>query len=389
MRWFTSRTLRLLRTLLGQQLLADPSRCFLYNPSTTALPTTAIFTRVATGDPFAGRTFTKPAGVTVTTVGLVAGQGGTGYTKSSTRTFSVTGASVVAPVKFTATINSSGVVTGAPVLVDPGQINPSPGGSITVPTAAFTVTADDNKGSGAKFTLTTGNCLPSATANALPAFIPGRAYCAISVSLGAHGSLTFPSGIYYIEGGEWSPTNTGGCVGLCISAGSYTATNVTFVLTNVAGGTIYPQYQISGNNSLNFTAPPNNINGDGTACTTTTCPNTTWGMIIFQDRNAPITTAVSTGGAVTSSNPNAGSTLNSMAGCGNNTCRTLSGSLYLPNQTANFSGNGQVLGTCFGLVSKYLDDAGVPIFQNGCLPGTTGGSGGTGSVTGGTFKLAQ
>jgi hypothetical protein len=79
-----------------------------------------------------------------------------------------------------------------------------------------------------------------------------------------------------------------------------------------------------------------------------------------------------------------------MAGCGNNAgCRTLSGSLYFPNQTLNFSGNGQVNGTCFGIVSKYLDDAGTPIFQNGCLPGTTGGSGGTGSVTGGTFKLAQ
>jgi len=46
-----------------------------------------------------------------------------------------------------------------------------------------------------------------------------------------------------------------------------------------------------------------------------------------------------------------------------------------------------VQGTCFGLVSKYLDDAGTPTFQNGCLPGTTGGGGS--STTSGTFRLAQ
>jgi hypothetical protein len=108
-------------------------------------------------------------------------------------------------------------------------------------------------------------------------------------------------------------------------------------------------------------------------------------MIIFQDRNATETTSMDTAGVVTPA-----TTLNSLSGCGNNLhCRILSGSLYFPKQTLNFSGNGQVEGLCFGLVSKYLDDAGTPIFQNGCLPGTTGGSGGSGSVTGGTFKLAQ
>ena len=54
-----------------------------------------------------------------------------------------------------------------------------------------------------------------------------------------------------------------------------------------------------------------------------------------------------------------------------------------------FSGDGTVQGTCFGLVSKYLDDAGSPTFQNGCLPGTTGGGGSSGSVIGGSFRLAQ
>jgi Flp pilus assembly protein TadG len=343
----------------------DP--CFLYNPSTTVLPSSKIFKNTATPDPFAGRIFTKPTGVVVT--GVTIAKGGNNYT-NGTRTFTVTGGTGI-PAQFTATVNNSSVVTGAPVIVDPGAGTP--------PANPVSATADDGKGSGATFNLMTANCVPGATS-----WLPGRAYCSINASVGAKGHLNFSTGIYYIEGGET------GCVGLCISAGTYTSDSagLTFVLTNTANGSNYAQYSIAGDNTVTFTAPPNNINADGSACSTS-CANTTWGMIIFQDRNAPITTALGSGGAVTSSNPAAGSTLNSMSGCGGNTCRTLSGSIYLPNQTANFSGNGQVQGTCFGLVSKYLDDAGVPIFQNGCLPGTTGGSGGTGSVTGGSLMLAE
>jgi Flp pilus assembly protein TadG len=351
----------------------DPNRCFLYNPSTTVLPTSQIFANVATPDPFANRIFTKPAGVVVTGVALVGG--GSGYT-NGTRTFTVSGGTFSAPAKFTATVSNSGVLTGIPVLIDPGAYT-------TLPSNPVLVTADDGKGSGAKFTLTSGNCFPGASFANLPAPVPGRAYCSIPATK----TVNFPTGIYYVEGGDAS------CIGFCVNTGNITVTSdpagVSFVLTNTAGGTTYAQFTVSGNNTLNLTAPASNINADGSSCPTA-CANTTFGMIIFQDRNAPITTALGSGGAVTSSNASAGSTLNSLAGCGNNqTCRTLSGSLYLPNQTLNFSGNGTVQGTCFGLVSKYLDDAGTPIFQNGCLPGTTGGSGGSGSVTSGTLRLAQ
>jgi hypothetical protein len=314
----------------------------------------------------------------VVVTGVALSNGGSGYTKG-TRTFTVSGGSFTAPAKFTATVSNSGVVTGTPVLIDPGAYT-------TLPSNPVSVAADDGKGSKATFTLTTGNCLPGATVSTMinnswiP--VPGRAYCSIPATK----TVNFPTGIYYVEGGDTA------CAGLCVTTGNTTVSSgtagVTFVLTNTASGTTYAQFNVSGNNTLNFTAPPNNINADGTPCSAS-CANTTFGMIIFQDRNAPITTALSSNGAVTSSNSAAGTTLNSLSGCGNNqNCRTLSGSLYFPNQTLNFSGNGQVQGTCFGLVSKYLDDAGVPIFQNGCLPGTTGG-GGTGSVTGGTFKLAQ
>jgi putative Flp pilus-assembly TadE/G-like protein len=352
----------------------DATRCFLYNPTTSALTMSAIFPQTASPDPFAGRIFTKPAGQVTTGAVIPAGGGGSGYTKG-TRLFTVQGGTGI-PAKFSAAVSNSGVITGTPTLIDPGQYT-------VLPTNPALVTADDNKGSSGKFSLTFATCLPSIKFPAVP--VPGRAYCSINVAVGAHASLNFPTGIYYIEGGE-----SGICVGLCISAGTYTtdAAGVTFVLTNTNGGTTYAQYNISGNNSINFTAPANNINADGSPCASN-CVNTTFGMIIFQDRNAPITTALGSGGTVTSSNAAAGTTLNTFAGCGNNTCRSLSGSIYVPNQTANFSGNGQIAGTCFGLVAKYIDDAGVPIFQNGCLPGTTGGGGGTGSVTGGKLTLAQ
>jgi hypothetical protein len=344
------------------QSCPDPSRCFLYNPATTALPTSAIYTNIATPDPFAARIFTKPAGVVVTSITTV--KTGSGYT-TGTRTFTVLAGTGI-PAKFTATV-SGGKVTGAPVLIDPGAYT-------TVPTNPVSVNADDGKGFGATFTLTTGNCLPGAQFPTTP--VPGRAYCSIPVTK----TVNFPTGIYYAEGGDAT------CIGLCINSGNTTVTSaaagVTFVLTNITNGTSYARFTASGNNTINLVAPANNINADGSACASG-CANTTWGMIVFQDRAAPETTNLDTGGNVTPA-----TTLNNLSGCGNSqTCRTLSGSLYLPRQAINFSGNGQVQGTCFGVVAKYLDDAGVPIFQNGCLPGTGGGGGG--GVTGGTHRLSQ
>jgi hypothetical protein len=228
--------------------------------------------------------------------------------------------------------------------------------------------------------LQAANCLPGTQFSAMPTPIPNRAYCSMPVTR----TTTFPNGIYYAEGGDAT------CSGLCITAGNITAQTTpgggaTFVLTNVSGGTSYATFVVSGNSTVSLTAPASNINADGSACNSG-CANTTFGMIVFQDRNAPSTTSLASDGTVTPA-----ATHNSLSGCGNSsTCRTLSGSLYFPNQTLNFSGNGQVQGTCFGLVAKYLDDAGTPIFQNGCLPGTTGGGGSSGSsVTGGTMRLTQ
>lgn len=339
------------------------TRCLVFN-STTPLPTSKIFLNTAIPDPYAARVFAKPAGQVVTGVVPVAAKPGAGYT-NGTRTFTVAGGSGPA-AKFTAAV-VAGKVTVVGGIVDPGQY-------ATLPTNPVSVTADDGKGSGAAFTLIFGNCFPGAQFVLLPAPVPGRAYCSIPVTQ----TLNFPTGIYYIEGGDAT------CAGLCMNTGNTNTTSdaagVTFVLTNVAGGNTYPTMSISGNNTVNLVAPTKNINADGSACSN--CANTTEGMIVFQDRNAPATNSVTNGGTVSPSG-----TVSSFSGCGNSpTCRTLSGTLYLPKQTMNISGNGTVQGTCFGLVAKYIDDAGTPTFLNGCLPGSPGG--GT-STTTGTFRLAQ
>jgi len=344
----------------------DPTRCLVFN-STTPLPTSKIFLNTHTPDPYAGRIFTKPTGQVVTAVVPVAANPGAGYT-NGTRTLTVVSGSGPA-AKFTANV-VAGKVTTVGGIVDPGQY-------ATIPTNPVSVTADDGKGSGAKFILTFGNCFPGAQFSSLPAPVPGRAYCSIPVTK----TLNFPTGIYYIEGGDAT------CQGLCIATGNINVTSdaagVTFVLTNVAGGTTYPTMTISGNNTTSLLAPANNINADGSVCSSS-CANTTNGMIVFQDRNAPVTTSVTSGGTVAPSG-----TLSSFSGCGNSTtCRTLSGTLYLPNQTMNISGNGTVQGACFGLVAKYIDDAGTPTFMNGCLPGSTGG-GNTSNPPTGNFRLAQ
>jgi len=332
---------------------------------TTPLLTSKIFLNIHTPDPYAGRIFTKPTGQVVTAVVPVAANPGAGYT-NGTRTLTVVSGSGPA-AKFTANVVGGKVSTFGGI-VDPGQY-------ATLPTNPVSVTADDGKGSGAKFTLTFGNCFPGGQFASLPVPVPGRAYCSIPVTK----TLSFPTGIYYVEGGDAA------CQGLCITTGNVNVTSdaagVTFVLTNVAGGTTYPTMAISGNNTANLVAPTKDINADGSACLAN-CANTTNGMIVFQDRNAPATTSVTSAGAVSPAG-----TLSSFSGCGNSqSCRTLSGTLYLPKQTMNISGNGTVQGECFGLVAKYIDDAGTPTFMNGCLPGSTGGST---STTTGTFRLAQ
>ena len=125
----------------AEESCPDPARCFLYNPATTVLPTSAIFKNTATPDPYAGRIFTKPAGVVITAIAVASGKAGSGYT-NGIHTFTVQGGTGI-PAKFTATV-SGGKISSTPVLIDPGQYT-------TLPTSPISVSADDLKGSGANY----------------------------------------------------------------------------------------------------------------------------------------------------------------------------------------------------------------------------------------------
>jgi Flp pilus assembly protein TadG len=326
--------------------------CFLYNPPTTPLPAANVFTEKATPDPYASLTYpTPPLGVQ--TGGVVAVATGSGYTKSTTRTFTANGGTG-APVKFTATINSSGKVTTPITVIDPGAYTVFP------PNTPATATPDDGKGSGATFTLTEGCFTWNNTA------IAGRKYCSITPSA----TINFPTGNYYIAGGSSS------CVGSCMSGNNIHATSdvagVTFYLTNgdganSLGANSYATVNISGfgnNRTLSLCSPGTNC---GTGCT---------GSCLLFIQGAPPAVLAAHPTPKSTSQGTPVTTISSFSGNGNS---TLSGLVYLPNQTFQTQGNSSI-GGCFGVVAKYIDVGGTPTFSNGCLPGN-GIGGGTTTTT--------
>jgi Flp pilus assembly protein TadG len=337
------------------------SHCFWYLPSNTLLPASAVKTKTATQDPYASLTFpTPPLGVQTGGVAITAT--GSGYTKSTTRTFTVNGGTGT-PAKFTATINSTGKVTTPIVVIDPGAYTVFP------PTTLATATPDDGKGSGATFTLTEGCFTWNNTA------IAGRKYCSITPT----GTINFTTGNYFIAGGSSS------CVGFCMSGNNIHVTSdvagVTFYLTNgdganSLGANLYATVNISGfgnSSTLSLCAPGTNC---GTGCTGS-C------LLFIQGAPAAVLTAHPVPQSTSQGTP--ATTISSFSGNGNS---TLSGLIYLPKQTYQTQGNSQIAG-CFGVVAKYIDVGGTPTFTNGCLPGN-GIGGGTTTVT--TFSspfLAQ
>ena len=318
------------------------SHCFSFSPQPNPplLPASAVKTNTATADPYAARAFTRPVGAT-TAVLVTAG---TGYT-TGVRTFKVVGGTGI-PAEFTATV-TGGQVGGPITIIDAGAYTAAPANPVSVTDTV------GGAGTGATFTLTTvaGACLAW---NSAP--VAGRAYCSINITA----NVTFPSGIYYIEGGDSS------CAGFCLSGANATVLSasggVTFVLTNGAGATASSYATVSltsgtfGTTANPFTAPAASINPDGSACSGT-CANTTQGLVFFQDRTATASIGVST----------PASTDNIFAGNGS---RTIYGVIYLPQQTFHQSGNGQIVGNCVGVIAKYILVGGTPAFSNGCLPGT-------------------
>ena len=324
------------------------THCFLYNPSTTPLPGSAVLTNTATGDPYAATPFpTFPLGVQ--TGGVVRVAQGSGYT-NGTRTFTVCGGTGI-PAQFSATVAGGKVITIGSV-IDPGAYTVFPLPTSGVFTATDTGSCPSSiTASTATFTLTQGCFTWTNTPR------PGRTYCSIHPS----GTINFPTGSYYIAGGD-----NAGCGGFCMSGGGIHVTadaaGITFYLgngygANSRGTTVTANVNMSGfgsNSTLSLCAPGT---GCGTGCT---------GSCLLFMQNPAAAASTSQGTPAT--------TVNSFSGNGNS---TISGLVYLPKQTFQTQGSTSIAG-CFGVVAKYVDVGGTPTFTNGCLPGH--GLGG-GSVT--------
>jgi hypothetical protein len=323
-------------------------KCFQFTPSTTLLPASAVSLNAATQATTIAFP-TVPLGAQSVTVSAP----GSAYTKNSTRTFTVQGGTSTFPAKFTATIDNTGKVSAIVAVIDPGAYT-------VMPTNPVSATADDGKGTNAKFNLVEG-CFawPS---GGTP--LPGRKYC--SINLNGKATTNFAGGTYYIAGGDSN------CIGFCVSSANATVTSdtagVTLYLTHGAGtfASTYARVTI-GSGSVSLCAP-------GTGCGTT-CTGSC--LLFVQDPSATATTAIDTSG-----NPTPSNTVNTFAGNGS---RTLAGLLYFKNQTVSLQGNGGIQG-CAGVIAKYIDVAGTPQFSNGCLP--NGGFGSTTTTTT-TYRLTQ
>ena len=338
------------------------SHCFLFNPPTTALPASQVFTRTATVDPYAAAITalfkTTPLGVQ--TGGVAITNKGSGYT-NGTCTFTVSGGTYYtatsSPAIFKATV-SGGKVTAITAVTDPGAYATFPSSPVTA--------IDTCGGSGATFTLTEG-CF-TWISGMTP--IAGRKYCSINL-LGA-GTTNFPTGTYWIAGGD------SGCGGFCVSSNQATVTSdaagVTFLLTNGDGANSLgtKSYATVGitSGTVSLCAPGTSTgttcttNNFGTQCSSTAGPTS---CLLFVQNPAATTSTVSG-----LANP---TTTNSFNGNGT---RTLSGLIYLSKQTFAEGGNGPIQG-CVGIIAKYIDVGGTPSFSNGCLPGN--GIGGTTTTT--------
>jgi hypothetical protein len=249
---------------------------------------------------------------------------------------------------------SGGKITQVLGVFDPGVYNNVPGTA----TAASDTTggSTNNPGSGATFKLTEG-CFtwPGASVGGIAwKPIAGRKYC--SIKLSGQQTVNFPAGNYWIAGGD------GTCAGFCMSGSNAVATSdvagVTFFLTNGEGATAnsLPTVSIQGG-QVNLCSPGTNC---GTTCTNAAGPASC--MLFVQNPLAPCiqaNTCVSTGAK------SPGTTNNLFNGGGNN---AMAGLLYLPKQTFTTAGVASI-GNCFGVIAKYVDIGGTPIFQNGCLPG--------------------
>jgi hypothetical protein len=163
--------------------------------------------------------------------------------------------------------------------------------------------------------LSAGTCIPFPGT-----FTAGSTYCGVSIT---GGTVSMPSGIYYIRGGSFS-----------MSGGTLTSASggVTIVLMGTtAAPTVAASLQISGQANLNLTGMVANQ-----------------GLIFYEDPSA----TGSNGG-------------DQFSGQGT---LTLTGAVDLRNDTLQISGNGSLSSpTCLQIIVKNLIDTGNATLASNCV----------------------
>jgi hypothetical protein len=147
---------------------------------------------------------------------------------------------------------------------------------------------------------------------------PNGTYCG-GINMGGGGTVIMNPGVYIMNGGTF---NVQGGVTL-------SGTNVTIVLTG--SGTNYATVSIGNGSSVTLSAP--------------VAPNATAGLVFFQDPNAPTTGTDTIAG---------GTTLN------------LTGALYFPSQTLNYSNGTSASSQCTQLVAWNIVFTGGASFNSSC-----------------------
>ncbi|MCK5284108.1 MAG: Tad domain-containing protein [Alphaproteobacteria bacterium] len=151
---------------------------------------------------------------------------------------------------------------------------------------------------------------------------PGT-YCG-GINVSGNNSITFEPGVYIIDGGDFNVTGSGNMIG----------EGVTFILTGE--GNDYAGLDISGNRSIEFSAPLSGENWSG--------------ITFFQDRNAPQRDNLQ----------------NKIVGTSD---IIFDGVAYFPSQGLWFGGNTTVLGNdtpCTKLIARTVTLTGNPRLGNSC-----------------------
>jgi hypothetical protein len=222
------------------------------------------------------------------------------------------------PIAAVGGIPSSSVFTEGTVIQPYSSPQPDPFANIDPPTSFPNASCPN-------FRVNSGETKTSLTANTDYRAMSGGYYCVGDMTL--NGNVTLPSGVYVLDRGSLS-------IG---AQANVTCNGCTFVFTSRTAET-NPQ-SIGG---------IQNINGGATITMTASNSGTYSGILMYQDRRAPLQN---------------GNQTNQING---NSSSTYEGGFYFPSQRVQFSGNSGMTTNCVQLVARQVTFIGNTHISNVC-----------------------